>query len=604
MEMYAGFCDTDGHQVLSGDYAQELRDLDKEKKIKNTIISQMGGQTKILSSNATVSFTGGSRGGSKSFSILLEALKDINNPNFHAIILRKEKNDLINLIEESKNVYKDYGVYVGSDKDMVWKLNAGGTIAFSFHSGSIDDFRDRFQGRQYAYIAIDEVSQIDFDKFLYLLTCLRDSHGIHCRMVASCNPPRKTHWLRTLLDYYIATEDTICPPEYRKEYIDGKFNPWSDGFPHPELHGYPIPWRDSKKRYCYFAGAKSVSDIKWGDDSHSVYMACKSQIDALWSEEYRRFGDPEDLFVMSVSFVEAKLTDNLKLLEGDPSYIARLANQDKSQQMADLKGCWDIDGDSEGYVSESEMESFLYNTRQYGDNIRRVSMDIALEGGDATVMWLIVGNSFEDVAVFRLDSKNLIIAIREKLIEWNVSEQNVAFDSIGVGQLIIGYFKRAIKFNAQERPFGSSKSEQEQASREYDNLKSQAAFRFGDKIKYKEISINPELLERRFQVKGGDMIRLKDILMEERKILSLDVQKRDNGRGKSIIKKADMKKMLGRSPDFMESMFYSEIFYIKATRNTTTRPSGSARYISGATKAIANGGYSANRGRIGRVSYR
>lgn len=718
MQEYEGFKDVNGNDILTLAHVDEMRDADREHRVKNAIISQRGGQTNILSSDADVSLVGGSRGGpliistlvwsvgiskpisdikagdfvigsdgkpqkvlshtrynglpcyeisflnrksvvasddhrwkaliddkwdifetkelflavmsnhkvcvpdiydgvvpvisieyvghrdcccihvsnedqlfviedgiithnSKSFSILMEALKDIENPNFRAIILRKEKADLANLIDTSKELYSDYGTYVGSDKEFIWKLNAGGSIVFSYHSGALDDFRDRFQGRQYAYIAVDEISQLDFDKFLYLLTCLRDSHGIRCRFIGSCNPPRKTHWLRQFLDYYISNEDTVCPPEFRHQYINGKFNPWFDGEKHPEMHGYPIPWRDSVKRYCFFSGAKSVADIAWGDERIEVYNKKKAQIDELWSDEYRRFGNPEDLFVMSVNFVEAKLTENLKLLEGDPQYIARLANQDKAQQMADLKGNWDNESDTEDYISESDMEAFFNRPRQLGDGVRRCSIDVAFEGGDATVMWLRVGNSFEDVAVFRLDAKNLVIAIANKLQEWGVREENVVFDSAGVGQVLIGHFKRAQKFVALEKPYGSTRAMQEQVEIEFDTIKSQSAFGFGDSIHYGEVSINPSLLEKRFTIKNGDMVRLKDILMEERLVIAIDIAKGDNGRGKCLIKKQDMKKRIGRSPDFMEAMFYSQIFFIKKQTPTMVRPVGSARYVSG-----------------------
>lgn len=66
--------------------------------------------------------------------------------------------------------------------------------------------------------------------------------------------------------------------------------------------------------------------------------------------------------------------------------------------------------------------------------------------------------------------------------------------------------------------------------------------------------------------------------MEERKVIAIDTSKKDNDRGKCIIKKSDMKKLIGRSPDFIESMFYARLFWIKGGVITSMRPSCAASF--------------------------
>ena len=65
-------------------------DAIRATKPKNTIWFQPGGQDDMLSSVADISIVGGSRGGGKSYILLMQALYDITNPNFRAIIFRKE----------------------------------------------------------------------------------------------------------------------------------------------------------------------------------------------------------------------------------------------------------------------------------------------------------------------------------------------------------------------------------------------------------------------------------------------------------------------------------------------------------------------------------
>ena len=90
---------------------------------------------------------------SKSFSSLMEVLKDIKNPDFHATILRNEKDDLQSLVTDSYKLFSQFGTYNKSQNDMTWNFNNGGWLKFSYYAGAYQDFKTRFQGRQYAMSA-------------------------------------------------------------------------------------------------------------------------------------------------------------------------------------------------------------------------------------------------------------------------------------------------------------------------------------------------------------------------------------------------------------------------------------------------------------------
>lgn len=561
MTKTAGFKDIYGNDVLTYEYIQQLRAEDKEVKKKNFMAAQIGGQEHILSSHADISIVGGSRGGSKSFSILLEGIKDIKNPNFSAVILRHEKPDLENIIEDSKKVFKDYGTYISSDKSMYWDLNSGGRIRFTFHAGDYDDFKVRFQGKQYAYIAIDEITHIDWKKFLYLSTCLRNAHGIRNRIVGSCNPDAES-WVAEFIAWWIGFPDTV----------------YSDGLMHPERDGLPIPERDGKIRYCCMLGAEAISDIVWGNSREEVYELCKDKIDEVWTPDMEQFGDPKDLFILSVSFVEAKLTDNKKLLESDPAYLARLANQDEEQIQRDLRGNWHFKSKGNDYLTIEMMEQFFKREPQWGDHIHRAAADIALQGGDNNWTWHIVGNHIADVDVCQIDAKDLVSHTKSLLSDWGVMEENFTFDSNGVGQMLKGFFRRSVPFNNLEAPYGRTEKDQQAAKKDYDTLKSQCVFNLADAIKYGDLSISKELLERRFSGKGFENKPLKDILMEERRVIKVDSRKADAGRGRCIIQKNDMKRIIHRSPDCMESLAYSRIFWVKQPHSPIVKAVGAARF--------------------------
>ena len=132
-----------------------------------------------------------------------------------------------------------------------------------------------------------------------------------------------------------------------------------------------------------------------------------------------------------------------------------------------------------------------------------------------------------------------------------------------MGQIFTGddAFPNAVKFNNQE----AVDSEYRYL---YDNIKSQCAFTFADKLRLGEISFEPAMLKRRFSGKNFVNLELDKILLQERKILRADESKADKGR--CLIRKDQMKSasILGRSPDFMESLLMRMIFEIKSRQVT------------------------------------
>lgn len=541
IDRMVGLLDVDGNPVYTYDYIQSMRDKDRRSKIPNHIFSQKNGQENMLSSNADITIGGGSRGGSKSWSILLDAIYDIRNPNFNAIILRHEKPDLKDIIKESAKIYKDYGYYVSSDKDMHWNFKAGGSLEFSYHGDDYDDFKIRFQGKQYSYIAIDEITHITFDKFKYLSTCNRNGSGIRNRIFGSCNPD---------------------PDSWVAKFISWWINPNT---------GTPIPERDGMVRYCFFDG-DDVSQIIWGDTRDEVFDQCKDKIMAHWKHDFSKYGDPKDLFVLSVCFTEAKLEDNIKLMESDPAYLAKLLNQSDEQIARDLDGNWLFKASGDDFIKQIDMERFFKNPYQYGDKVRRCSIDIAFEGGDSLVMWLWIGNHIEDVFVCRADSQTSFNNVKSKLKEWRVLEENVVYDLNGVGQSFKGFFKRAVPFNNRESVAPEKKGM-------YDTIKSESAYLFGHAIRDGRISINERVLDERVSGKGFDNLPIRQVLLTERKAIRKDVAAAD--KGWVLISKQTMKKIVHHSPDYIESLLMMMLLLeIKSTKKKSSKPIGSATYSS------------------------
>ena len=512
----------DGSQVYSYEYIEWLRKDQEDVVDSNRIMPQKGGQENMLSADVDILIGGGSRGGTKTYSLLLENDKDIYNGNFKSMILRKEVDDLANIIDESRKIFQDFGEYNKSKSDMTWNLHSGGSIKFNYYSDNYEDFKIRFQGKQFSYIGIDEITHIEYNKFKYLLTCNRNAYRIRNRFWGTCNPDPDS-WVAKFIDWWIGED------------------------------GVPIPERNGVVRYCFMDG-DDVSTIYWGNTRQEVYEQCKEIIDRHWKPSYNQYGTPQELFIKSVTFIEAKLEDNKKLMKADPTYLSNLANQDEEQRARDLDGNWKYRNVGDDLIKLANLEEFFKNSFQFGDNQRRCACDVAFDGGDNLVMWLLIGDHIEDVYVCSATSRTVLNNVKNKLEEWRVLEENFTYDLSGLGQTFKGFFTHAVPFNNRE-------SVEERYKGQFDNIKSQCAYMFYHALNDGELSINPNLLDLKFSGDGYSNMALRDILRKERKAIKKNIDISDNGF--CIIKKRMMKQIVGHSPDFIEALLMVFIFKIK-----------------------------------------
>lgn len=527
-DAFSGLKTDDGEQIYTQEYVQSLRD-DTDKRTKELrFVAQLGGQEDMLAIDADIKICGGSRGGSKSFTSLMEVLKDIKNPHFKAVILRNEKPDVENLETDSRRLFSQFGKYNKSKNDMTWNFDNGGSLSFSYYAGDFEkDFKIRFQGKQYSYICIDEGTQCPYKKFKYLLTNNRNGSGIRNRFWITCNPDPES-WVRKFIDWWV-DED-----------------------------GYVDPQKNGVIRYCFMEG-DSPNSIYWGDTREEVYEQCKDKIDAAWDEKYEKFGlTKAEMFVKSVTFVRADVSDNIELVSTDPSYLANLAQQDEEQVMRDLKANWNFKASGDDMIKMEDLEAIYDNAEQIDDGIDRASADIAFTGGDNFVMWHWRGWHCVDLIVCRLDSRTLVSVVSAKLREWGVQECNFTYDMQGIGQYFKGFFPDAIPFNNQAAPIAGNRKEEDGIKKLYKDLKSQCAFLFYLAVKDRKISIDSDLLDRKYSGKDFEKVPLRQILMKERKMLRRDETSDDSAF--RLIKKKEAKKYVGHSPDFFESLFYRMIF--------------------------------------------
>lgn len=130
---------------------------------------------------------GGAAGGGKTDYLLMDALRQINIPNYKGVIVRKTFPQLKEVIERSRVLYKQIcptARYNGTEH--TWYFPSGASVGFKqVRSAS---YVTDWQGQSYDFLGIDEATHLTLQEFLYLLSRNRPSGPntkVYCRLTSN-----------------------------------------------------------------------------------------------------------------------------------------------------------------------------------------------------------------------------------------------------------------------------------------------------------------------------------------------------------------------------------------------------------------------------------
>lgn len=146
-------------------------------------------QNKFHSSPAKFRLFGGAAGGGKSEAILFEAVAILNEVRgAHGLILRRTFPELKMslIIRALEKLPKGMFKYSHNDHVLTW-LPTGSRLQFGYCQKDEDVFR--YQGAEFDFIGMDEMTQFTEFQFKYLLSRLRTSKpGVKARFFGATNP--------------------------------------------------------------------------------------------------------------------------------------------------------------------------------------------------------------------------------------------------------------------------------------------------------------------------------------------------------------------------------------------------------------------------------
>ena len=261
------------------------------------ISAQEGPQMDFMSSQADILIYGGAAGGGKSAGLLIDPLRHLNNKPFRGVIFRRESPMITNpggLWDESASFYGP--CFARPNRSLLeWRFPSGMKIKFAHLY--LEEDKYAWQGAQFSYLGMDELTHFSEDQFFYLLSRLRSLSGVPGYARATCNPDPDS-WVRKFIAWWIDDQT-----------------------------GYPIQERSGVLRWFI-----RVDDtIVWADTKEELL------------EKYGIKGRADQkVYPKSVTFIPAKLEDNKILMEKDPSYQANIMAQNKVDRERLGGGNWNI----------------------------------------------------------------------------------------------------------------------------------------------------------------------------------------------------------------------------------------------------------------------
>lgn len=274
-----------------------------------------------------------------------------------------------------------------------------------------------------------------------------------------------------------------------------------------------------------------------------LYMSCNPSKGWLYNQFYKKHKD--NVLEPYKVFIPALPTDNPHISK---HYINNLQKLDKVSRDRLLYGKWEYSDDLSVFDYDAIIDLFtnekpidLEKKYQY-----YFAVDVARLGKDSTVI-MVMRDDFTLVEVITLKKKNVkevVDFINNLKKKYNIGNNaNIAIDADGVGGGVVDYLPGCKSIVNNSKALNGEN---------YQNLKTQLIAKLAELINSGGLGCNTEL-----------DIELQNLITQELMVIKREDVDKDGP--VKYTKKEEIKKVLGRSPDYSDALAYLMIHNLNIT---------------------------------------
>ena len=274
-----------------------------------------------------------------------------------------------------------------------------------------------------------------------------------------------------------------------------------------------------------------------------LLITCNPKKNWLYTDFYKPFKSgtlPNDH-----AFIQSLVNDNQY---NETEYIHNLENiKDKGRKERLLYGNWEYDDDPASLMDYDSITDLFTNSHvgKGSRGAKYVTVDVARLGKDKTVIRLWHGWTVVRTVVMKKKRTNEVAdRIKELAKQYDIPRSHIAIDEDGIGGGVVDQLPGCKGFVNNSRPI-----EVKDDTANYGNLKAQCTFMFCEYVTEKKIwVICHDQDERNETIEELEQIKEKDI---------------DKDGKKYVIPKEKLIQVLGRSPDYFDSLMIRMYFVLK-----------------------------------------
>lgn len=474
---------------------------------------QAGFQEKFAASNVDVCFGVGQLGSGKSYALILAMAQALlTDGDFRALISRRQISNLKmggGFVEKFKQIFGEYCHIKESDNPRV-SFDCGAFCDLTYVDGAdMKKLTERAKGWEYDVMAVDELTELSWEAFSYLMTRNRGTSKTFTGHFFATLNPKRSHWTRQWLDWYI------------------------------DPMGYADPAKDGAVRYFYVNGA-SVKDVIWGNTKEEVYKKCKIDIDRKLKAIGGRYSYKN--LIKSFVFYQGKMSENKALMDNSPDYVGSAVAVGGAMSQALVEANFNVDPEDElnaPIPAFKARECFKNDPAVNGE--KWITVDLADYGTDNMLALAFNGCHCYDILICShtkpAENASNVRAFARRL---GIPESHIIYDGTA-GRYFNDYVPDAIPFLSASRPIGlyalTAATQKDECALRLVKMINRGQFTFSEEVAqsiYKHqllkypITIETEFLEE------CAVVRFRDLPSGKKRLWSKKEMNEKLGKGRSM----------------------------------------------------------------------